>query len=107
MSKSTTIARSEAEREEVHRFRCQTLEDEFGWFMDSADHERRPLRDAHDRSACLVVLRVADGGIAGTMRIDLGADASAMFAPLRTVPSWRAISRSRAANADGSERNGE
>src|SRR4051812_14697767 len=68
------VAASAAEREAIYRFRYEVYVEQMHLYRSTADHERRWLRDVDDDGA--VLLYAALGGqVAGTIRINFGADA--------------------------------
>ena len=68
------IATTEAEREAIYRFRYVTYVEELNFFRPIADHERRQLRDVRDETAMHIYVD-QDGQVAGSLRINFGADA--------------------------------
>ncbi len=75
---TVSLAVSEAERQEVYRFRYAVYVEEMGKSPPDANHERRELTDRFDASASLYVLRDGDGALVGTLRFNrLAALASA------------------------------
>ena len=64
------LAVSEAERQEVYRFRYAVYVEEMGKSPPDANHERRVLMDRFDATASLYLLRDGEGALVGTLRIN-------------------------------------
>ena len=58
----------------IYRLRYEIYIKEMHIFGNIADHDREQLIDAHDEGARLLYAKSADGEIAGTMRVNLGAE---------------------------------
>jgi hypothetical protein len=68
---------TDAEREEVFRFRYDIYVDELKRYVDIADHENRRLVEPDDEFAHLYLIR-HHGRVIGTARLSWGADAGAL-----------------------------
>src|SRR5262245_43244949 len=67
------VADDEAARRAVYEFRYRVYVGEMGLTRLAADHERRQMRDAEDKRG-LVLYADVDGEVAGTIRVNFGAD---------------------------------
>lgn len=86
---SVALAISEAERQEVFRFRYAVYVEEMGKSPPDANHDRRELMDRFDASASLYVLRDGEGALVGTLRFNrLEALASALEALRPIAPDF-------------------
>ena len=80
------LAVSEAERQEVYRFRYAVYVEEMGKSPPDANHERRVLMDRFDATASLYLLRDGEGALVGTMRINHLAALESAQEALRPIP---------------------
>ena len=80
------LAVSEAERQEVYRFRYAVYVEEMGKSPPDANHERRVLMDRFDATASLYVLRDGEGALVGTLRINHLAALESAQEALRPIP---------------------
>ena len=67
---TVSLAVSEAERQEVYRFRYAVYVEEMGKSPPDANHDRRVLMDRFDATASLYVLRDGEGALVGTLRVN-------------------------------------
>ena len=80
------LAVSEAERQEVYRFRYAVYVEEMGKSPPDANHERRVLMDRFDATASLYLLRDGEGALVGTLRINHLAALESAQEALRPIP---------------------
>ena len=80
------LAVSEAERQEVYRFRYAVYVEEMGKSPPDANHERRVLMDRFDATASLYLLRDGEGALVGTLRINHLAALESALEALRPIP---------------------
>ena len=80
------LAVSEAERQEVYRFRYAVYVEEMGKSPPDANHERRVLMDRFDATASLYLLRDGEGALVGTLRINRLAALESAQEALRPIP---------------------
>ena len=80
------LAVSEAERQEVYRFRYAVYVEEMGKSPPGANHERRVLMDRFDATASLYLLRDGEGALVGTLRINHLAALESAQEALRPIP---------------------
>ena len=67
---TVSLAVSEAERQDVYRFRYAVYVEEMGKSPPDANHDRRVLMDRFDATASLYVLRDGEGALVGTLRVN-------------------------------------
>lgn len=80
------LAVSEAERQEVYRFRYAVYVEEMGKSPPDANHERRVLMDRFDATASLYLIRDGEGALVGTLRINHLAALESAQEALRPIP---------------------
>ena len=80
------LAVSEAERQEVYRFRYAVYVEEMGKSPPDANYERRVLMDRFDATASLYLLRDGEGALVGTLRINHLAALESAQEALRPIP---------------------
>ena len=83
---TVSLAVSEAERQEVYRFRYAVYVEEMGKSPPDANHERRVLMDRFDATASLYLLRDGEGALVGTLRINHLAALESALEALRPIP---------------------
>ena len=83
---TVSLAVSEAERQEVYRFRYAVYVEEMGKSPPDANHDRRVLMDRFDATASLYLLRDGEGALVGTLRINHLAALESAQEALRPIP---------------------